>query len=104
MPFLLIGNTVTFFIFLALITFFVAIEDIAVPVAVSSIVHVDIIARYTGGRMLLHTLGTSLASYGAVMLLAALSPFSLMLLTGVVHLIFATIYYQYFKNKIRRPL
>lgn len=98
MPLLLLGGTVLFFLMLGLITLFTAIEDIAVPVAVVKIVDADMIARYTGGRMLLHTLGTAIGGFIAVPLFHWLSPLGIMLLTALAHLAFGLTYYLYFSK------
>lgn len=98
MPLLLLGKAPLFFTALGLITLFTAVEDIAVPVAVVKLVDGDMIARYTGGRMLLHTLGTALGGFVAMPLFHAVGPLGLMLLTGGAHLAFGLFYYFYFKK------
>jgi hypothetical protein len=98
MPLLLLGNAPLFLAALCLITVFTAIEDIAVPVAVVRLVGDDMIARYTGGRMLLHTLGTALGGLVALPLFHAIGSLGLMLMTGGAHLAFGLFYYLYFKK------
>ena len=78
--------------------FFIMQIDHAVPVAVTKFVDYDMISRYTGGRMLLHTLGTSLAGFVAVGICRAVGPVFLMLIAAVALLSFAMSYYFYLKK------
>lgn len=98
LPLLLLGGAPLFFTALCLITVSTAVEDIAVPVAVVKLVDGDMIARYTGGRMLLHTLGTALGGFIAMPLFHAIGPLGLMLSTAAAHLAFGIFYYFYFNK------
>ena len=78
--------------------FFITQIDHAVPVAVTRFVDYDMISRYTGGRMLLHTLGTSLAGLVSVGICRALGAPVLMLAAAAAEIAFALVYYFYLKK------
>ena len=94
----LFESTALYLTLYGVVYFFIMQIDHAVPVAVTKFVDYDMISRYTGGRMLLHTLGTSLAGFVAVGICRAVGPLFLMLITAVAQITFSLTYYFYLKK------
>ena len=95
---MLFESTALYLTLYGVVYFFIMQIDHAVPVAVTKFVDYDMISRYTGGRMLLHTLGTSLAGFVAVGVCRAVGPLFLMLITAVAQITFSLTYYFYLKK------
>ena len=94
----LFESTVLYLTLYGVTYFFVMQVDHAVPVAVTRFVDYDMISRYTGGRMLLHTLGTSLAGLVSVGICRILGAPILMLTAAATEITFALVYYFYLKK------
>lgn len=92
------GSTAAFLTLYGIAYFFVTQVDNAVPVAVTRFVDYGMISRYTGGRMLLHTLGISLGGFASVGICRLFGPFFLMLLAAAAILAFVISYYLYLKK------
>lgn len=95
MPLIVIGNTVTFLIFYAFAFFFVIIINYGVPVTVTKICNEKVMGQYSAGRMLLNTLGTSLAGFLCVPMIELFGAFLTMLICGVFQLLSGLGYYFY---------
>ena len=92
------GSTNAYLALYGIMYFFIVQVDHAVPVAVTRFVDYDMISRYTGGRMLLHTLGTSLSGLVSVWVCHTLGALALMLTAGGALLFFALFYFFYLKK------
>ena len=94
----LFESTAVYLVLYGVTYFFIMQIDHAVPVAVTKFVDYDMISRYTGGRMLLHTLGTSLAGLVSVGICRAIGAPALMLIAAFAEIAFALVYYFYLKK------
>ena len=63
MPLLTIGNTTMFLVVYSILYFVIIILNNAVPLTVTKIIDYKVAGQYSAGRMLLNTLGTSLAGF-----------------------------------------
>ena len=89
------NNTAAFIIFYGLAYFFLQLINIAVPIVVVKLVDYDVIGQYSGGRMLLHTLGLSLSGFVCIPLFKLIGVFPTMVLSGLTQLISGIVYYIY---------
>ena len=96
---LIIQNTVCFLLFYAIAYFFIIIINYAVPVAVARFVDYSIAGQYNAGRMLLNTLGTSLAGFVCIPLFEFFGAFLTLLLCASTQLISGIFYYFRLKKE-----
>lgn len=94
----LLGGTAAFLALYGIAYFFVTQVDNTVPVAVTRFVDYGMISRYTGGRMLLHTLGISLGGFVSVGICRLWGPLPLMLIAAAAVLAFAVSYFLYLRK------
>ena len=95
------GSTVDFLIFYTIVYFFVTIINYAVPVTVTKIADYDIIGQYSAGRMLLNTLGTSIAGFVCVWLFERIGVVATMAMSGGLQLFSGVGYYVYLKRYVK---
>ncbi len=93
LPFLTVGGTSLFLVFYAVIYLFLIILNNAVPVTVTKIIDYKVAGQYSAGRMLLNTLGTSVAGFVCVPLFEALGVVPTLVLTAVIQILSAIGYY-----------
>ena len=89
------NDTTAFLIFYGLAYFFLHLINNAVPIVVVKIVDYDVVGQYSGGRMLLHTLGLSLSGFVCIPLINLIGVFPTMLLSGLAQLASGAAYYLY---------
>lgn len=89
------NDTTAFLIFYGLAYFFLHLINNAVPIVVVKIVDYDVVEQYSGGRMLLHTLGLSLFGFVCIPLINLIGVFPTMLLSGLAQLASGAAYYLY---------
>lgn len=95
------NNTTAFLVFYGFAYFFFNLINTAVPIIVVKIVDYDVVGQYSGGRMLLHTLGISLSGFVCIPLFKLIGVFPTILLAGIAQIISGVIYYTY-TTKIER--
>lgn len=95
MPLIVVGNTFSFMAFYAIDYFFVIIINYSVPVTVTKICDYKVMGQYSAGRMLLNTLGTSLAGFVCIPMIDILGVTATMFLSGIFQLISGLGYYFY---------
>lgn len=102
-PFMVVGsNTLTFLIFYGIATFFWTAINYSIPVAVVQIADYSVMGQYSSGRLLLHTLGSSLAGFICIKLIEWFGAIPTMTFTGVCFLLCGVSYFVYMKkNKLR---
>ena len=88
-------NTTAFIIFYGLAYFFLHLINTAVPITVVKLVDYDVIGQYSGGRMLLHTLGVSLSGFVCIPLIKLIGALPTMAVSGLTQLISGIIYFVY---------
>ena len=93
-----LGGTPLFLVAFSLATLFIALVDYAVPVAVTRFVDHTMISRYTGGRMLLHTLGIALSGFLGILLSERVGILPPLVLAGVALLAFGLLFCRYLKK------
>jgi len=99
MPFMLLGkSTLMFLIFYGIAYFFINIINYAVPVAVVRIADYEIMGQYSAGRMLLNTLGTSIAGFVCIPMFKLLGPVITIVISAVLQLSSGICYYIYLKK------
>ena len=86
-------STLSFLIFYGIVYFFVVLVNYSVPVAVTKIVDYRMIGKYSGGRMLLTTFGTSLAGFVCIALFRLIGVLPTIIFTGVLQLVSGIGYY-----------
>ena len=93
LPLLTLGNTALFLGAYGVMYFFLIILNNAVPVTVTKIIDYKVAGQYSAGRMLLNTLGTSVAGFVCVPLFDALGVVQTLILTAVMQLLSGLGYY-----------
>ena len=88
----------TYIVFYTLAYFFIYFISISVPVTISRTIHYDIIGQYTGGRMLLHTLGTSIAGFVCIPMIKLLGAELAIVISGATQLISGVCYYFFLND------
>lgn len=91
------GKTIDYLVFYTIVYFFITIINYAVPVTVTKIADYDIIGQYSAGRMLLNTLGTSIAGLVCVWLFERIGVLVTITLSGGLQLLSGVGYYVYLK-------
>jgi hypothetical protein len=91
------ARTLDFLIFYTVVNFFITIINYAVPVTVTKIADYDVIGQYSAGRMLLNTLGTSIAGIVCVPLFELMGVLATVTLAGCLQLLSGLGYYLYLK-------
>ncbi len=99
MPLMLLGNRTTMFLlFYGIAFFFINMISYAVPVAVVKIADYNIMGQYTAGRMLLNTLGTSLAGFACIPMFKLFGPLISIIASAALQLFSGFSYYLYMKK------
>ena len=99
MPVMLLGNnTVVFLLFYGIAYFFVNMINYAVPVAVVKIANYEIMGQYSAGRMLLNTLGTSIAGFVCIPMFKLFGPLISIIISAALQLFSGLSYYLYMKK------
>lgn len=93
LPFLTIWNTGFFLVVYAVIYFFLIILNNIVPVTVTKIIDYKVAGQYSAGRMLLNTLGTSLAGFVCVPMFRSLGVIPTLAISGGLQLLSGLGYY-----------
>lgn len=100
MPLMLINkDPLTFLIFYGIAYFFIILINYAVPVAVSRIASYEIAGQYNAGRMLLNTLGISIAGFFCIPLFRFIGVMPTMILSAGTQLISGIAYYFTLKTE-----
>lgn len=94
MPILTIGNTGMFLFVYTILYFFIIILNSAVPLSVTKIVDYKVAGQYSAGRMLLNTLGTSLAGFVCIPMFKLIGVVPTMAIAGVMQLVSGVGYYR----------
>ena len=95
---ILIKGTAAFITFYALAYFFIYLVSISVPVSIARTIHYDIIGQYSGGRMLLHTLGITIAGFVCIPMIKLLGAELSLIISGCMQLISGFCYYLFLNN------
>ena len=96
---MLLGNsTVLFLLFYGIAYFFVNMISYAVPVAVVKIADYEIMGQYSAGRMLLNTLGTSIAGFVCIPMFKLFGPLISIIISAALQLFSGFSYYLYMKK------
>ena len=98
LPFLPLGNTAVFLVVYALLYFFIIILNNAVPLTLTKVIDYNVIGQYSAGRMLLNTLGTSLAGFLCIPLFRTIGVVPALLLAGGMQLFSGFSYYIMLKR------
>ena len=93
------GSSGGFLVFYGVTFFFVNIVDYCVPVAVTKIVDYDMAGVYSGGRMLLHTAGSSLAGALCIPMLRFFGVLPAAITVSVMYLLFGAGYAYYLRKQ-----
>ena len=94
----LFRGTTEYIVFYTLAYFFMYFVSISVPVSISRTIHYDIIGQYTGGRMLLHTLGTSIAGFLFIPMIRLFGAELAIIISGATQLASGVCYYFFLNN------
>lgn len=95
------GKTIDFLVFYTIVNFFITIINYAVPVTVTKIADYDMIGQYSAGRMLLNTLGTSIAGFVCVPMFELIGVVATVTLSGVLQLLSGLGYYLYLRYSLK---
>ncbi len=98
LPLMPLGGVALFLVAFSLATFFITLVDYAVPVTVTRFADHTMISRYTGGRMLLHTLGIALSGFLGVWLAERVGILIPLLLAGGMLFAFGILFCRYLKK------
>lgn len=90
-----IKGTVSFVTFFGIAYFFVYTVSLSVPVSICRTIKYDVIGQYTGGRILLHTLGSSLAGFLCIPMIKLFGAEITMIISGGLQLISGIVYYVF---------
>ncbi len=93
LPFLTVFGTGVFLVVYAVIYFFLIILNNIVPVTVTKIIDYKVAGQYSAGRMLLNTLGTSLAGFLCVPMFKAFGVIPTLAISGGMQLVSGIGYY-----------
>ena len=91
----LIKGTTSFVTFFGFAYFFVYLVSLSVPVSICRTIKYDVIGQYTGGRILLHTLGSSLAGFLCIPMIKLFGSEITMIISGGLQLISGIVYYVF---------
>lgn len=99
MPIMLFGNSTAIFLtFYGIAYFFINMINYAVPVAVVKIADYEIMGQYSAGRMLLNTLGTSIAGFACIPMFKLFGPLFSIIISASLQLFSGLSYYFYMKK------
>jgi predicted MFS family arabinose efflux permease len=93
LPILTVFDTGVFLVVYAVIYFFLIILNNIVPVTVTKIIDYKVAGQYSAGRMLLNTLGTSLAGFLCVPMFKAIGVIPTLAISGGMQLVSGIGYY-----------
>ena len=99
LPFMLTGNNpVIFLVLYSTVTFFISFINSGVPVAVTKFVDYSVAGAYSGMRMMLHTLGNTIAGIVLIGMLKLFGGTATLMITGASQLVSSVVYYLYIKK------
>ena len=98
LPLLCLGGTAFFLISYTLIFFVKIIIDYAVPVTLTKVIDYRIAGQFSAWRMLLHTLGTSLAGFVCIPLFNLVGVIPTMIGAGLLQLVCGAGYFFFLKK------
>ncbi|MBQ9083776.1 MAG: hypothetical protein IJY28_09830 [Clostridia bacterium] len=93
LPFLAMGGTTGFLLVYAVLYFFVLILNNAVPFTLTRVIDYKVMGQYSAGRMLLNTLGNSLAGFLCVPMFRVMGVIPALALSGGLQLLSGIGYY-----------
>lgn len=99
LPLMTIGNTTLFLLLYTVLYFFYNVLNNAVPVTVAKIVDYKIAGQYSSGRMLLNTLGISIAGFVSIPMFKAIGVVPTLIIAGAMQVISGAGYYLVLKNR-----
>ena len=94
-----LSNTTVFLIIYTVLYFFYNVLNNAVPVTVAKIVDYKIAGQYSSGRMLLNTLGVSIAGFVAIPMFKAIGVVPTLVIAGVMQVLSGVGYYWVLKKR-----
>ena len=95
LPLMVMGNTMLFFVAYGVLYLFVIIVNYSVPVTVTKLVDYKVIGKYSGYRMLVNTLGITVAGVVCVPMIEYVGALWAMTILGALQLLFGVGYYLY---------
>ena len=98
LPILCLGGTTFFLVAYAIIFFVKIIIDYAVPVTLTKVIDYKIAGQFSAWRMLLHTLGSSLAGFVCIPLFNLIGVSATMILSGLLQLVCGAGYFFYLRK------
>ena len=99
LPLMVISKSAVLFIIFYGITYLsYQVINVTIPIVITRIVDYDMIGKYTGGRMLLYTIGTSLVGFICIPLFDTIGVFTTLVIAGATQLFTSIFYYIYLKK------
>jgi predicted MFS family arabinose efflux permease len=99
LPLMTISNTTMFLVLYTVLYFFYNILNNAVPVTVTKIVDYKIAGQYSSGRMLLNTLGVSLAGFVSIPMFKVIGVVPTLVIAGTMQVLCGVGYYMVLRNR-----
>jgi hypothetical protein len=99
LPLMTISNTTMFLVLYTVLYFFYNVLNNAVPVTVTKIVDYKIAGQYSSGRMLLNTLGVSLAGFVSIPMFRAIGVVPTLVIAGTMQVISGAGYFMVLRNR-----
>jgi predicted MFS family arabinose efflux permease len=99
LPLMTISNTTMFLVLYTVLYFFYNVLNNAVPVTVTKIVDYKIAGQYSSGRMLLNTLGVSLAGFVSIPMFRAIGVVPTLVIAGAMQVISGAGYFMVLRNR-----
>ncbi len=96
-PLLTVGGSTLFLIMFGITCFVKTIIDYGVPVTITKIIDYKIAGQYSAWRMLLHTLGNSIAGFVCIPLFLGIGVTPTLIIAGIMQLICGIWYFFYLK-------
>jgi predicted MFS family arabinose efflux permease len=93
LPLMTLAGTNLFIVIYGVLYLFLVILNNAVPVTVTKIIDPEVAGQYSGGRMLLNTLGTSLAGFVCVPMFRAIGVVPTLVISGLMQIVSGLGYY-----------
>ncbi len=93
LPFLALGNTAMFLVMYVPLYFFILMLNNGVPFILTKVIDYNVIGQYSAGRMLLNTLGTSLAGFLCIPMFRVMGVIPALALSGGLQLLSGIGYY-----------
>lgn len=99
LPLMILSNTTMFLVLYTVLYFFYNVLNNAVPVTVAKIVDYKIAGQYSSGRMLLNTLGVSIAGFVSIPMFKTIGVVPTLVLAGVMQVVCGVGYYMVLKSR-----